>query len=330
MFKNENNLTFSIIDESEQVRIDQYLATKAEIGSRTKAIFLIDEQRISVNQKIIKPSYKLRVGDQILVRLPEPAAVGLEKYNFPLDIVFEDSDLIVVNKPAGLVVHPAHGHQNDTLVNALLFYTRDLSMRFGEERPGIVHRIDKETSGLLVVAKNDLSHEKLSDQFKSKKINRIYEAIVYGHPKPTIGHIESRLARHPQHRKKFASVPQSFIANDQIGKLAITDYRTLKSTETFSLIELKLTTGRTHQIRVHLSELGYPIVGDVLYGADKKTKRLAPADLKNEVSHLGRFLLHAKTLGFFHPRDEKWIEFHQPWPLTDKLWMQKWNLQLNA
>ncbi len=320
--KNIRNLFFLIDDHSESMRLDQFLGAKIEIGSRTKALYLIEQARVQVNKKKVKASYLLRRGDDVEIELPAPTPSVLVKYDFALDIVFEDDDVIVVNKPAGLVVHPAHGHQSDTLVNALLHYTTHLSMRFGEERPGIVHRIDKETSGLIVIAKNDQAHEILSQQFKEKTIQRLYEAVIFGTPLRSAGHIESRLARHPQHRKKFAS-----IATSDAGKLAISDYRTLKSASGFTLLELKLTTGRTHQIRVHCSEMGHPIVGDELYGAEKKLRKLLIPDLKTEIQNLGRFLLHAKVLGFHHPRTQKWHEFQKEWPQPDLQWMQKWKLK---
>lgn len=327
------HLHFIIEDPNEPVRLDRFLGSKTEIGSRTKALYLIEQDRVHVNRKRVKASYLLRQGDVVDIVLPTPTPSVLEKYDFALDIVFEDADVIVINKPAGLVVHPAHGHQHDTLVNALLHYTKNLSMRFGEERPGIVHRIDKETSGLLVVAKNDHAHEILSQQFKEKTIKRLYEAVIYGCPQQSVGCIESRLARHPQHRKKFASVAlsqgrrTSAVENQEAGKLAITSYRVLQSIHGFSLLELKLTTGRTHQIRVHCSEMGHPIVGDELYGADKKLKKIMQADLKAEIQHLGRFLLHAKVLGFHHPQTREWFEFQREWPQSELQWMQKWKLK---
>ncbi len=323
----QSRQTYSVLAEQEALRLDQFLGIQKEIGSRTKALFLIDAQRVRVNQKFVKASYSVKTGDVIEVHLPEPEPSGLIKYDFPLDLVYEDKDVIVVNKPAGLVVHPAHGHHGDTLVNALLFYTKELSMRFGEERPGIVHRIDKETSGLLVVAKNDHAHEKLSAQFKLKQTKRVYEAVVIGAPPKQHGHIESYLARHPSHRKKFASIKGVAQAGSTNGKLAITDYQVIQSARPFSLLELKLTTGRTHQIRVHMSELGCPILGDDLYGAEKKIKSLLSSEKKAEVIHLGRFLLHAKTLGFFHPQTNLWHEFHVEWPKQDLDWMVKWNLK---
>ena len=320
-------ITYSVQAEQSGLRLDQFLGQQKEIGSRTKALFLIDEKRVLVNKKNVKPSHLLKTEDEVEVQLPPPQPSGLVKYDFPLDIRFEDSDIIIVNKPAGLVVHPAHGHHGDTLVNALLHYTKDLSMRFGEERPGIVHRIDKETSGLLVIAKNDHAHENLSSQFKIKTTKRLYEAVVIGSPAKRLGHIESYVARHPTHRKKFASLKNEKVATESHGKLAITDYEVMRASAPFSLLELKLTTGRTHQIRIHLSELGYPIVGDDLYGADKKIKTKVSKEEKIEIDGLGRFLLHAKTLGFTHPSTKSWIEFHCDWPENDLSWMKKWKLK---
>lgn len=310
--ENSSLLTYMVEPDSVGLRIDQFLAKKAEIQSRTKAIFLIENDLVKMNGVPPKSSARLKSGDVVEVTLPPARPTELQPLDLKLDVVFEDEDLLVVNKPSGLVVHPAQGHEQDTLVNALLHHTTQLSMRFGEQRPGIVHRIDKETSGLLVVAKNDLSHEGLSSQFKNKTSHRVYEAVILGQPKKTSGTLKSFLARHLVARKKFASTE-----NDEDGKLAITHYKLLATGKQMSLLELQLETGRTHQIRVHLSEQGTPIAGDALYGADKKTRSLAPS-AQQELKSLGRFLLHARELGFVHPRSKEAMSFRVDWPAREK------------
>lgn len=327
-------LVFNIDSLSADSRLDKYLSQQTEIHSRARAEYLIDERLVTVNGKPVKSSYRLKESDLVEVSLPEPKPSVLEPLNLKLDIVFEDSDLIVVNKPAGLVVHPAAGHQSDTLVNALLFHTKDLSMKFGEDRPGIVHRIDRDTSGLLVVAKNDFTHQALSDQFKQRTITRLYEAVCIGVPRAAQGIITSVIARHPTDRKRFASIKDSagkFIVtpnNDatgrfQVGKLAVTSYQVIKNRTTASLVELKLFTGRTHQIRVHMSELGIPLLGDSTYSSSHILKKIS-SEMKSESENLNRFLLHAKILGFVHPKTGKTLNFKIDWPKREKVFIEKW------
>lgn len=312
----QEKLEFSIQEDQVNIRLDRVISSLDKIRSRTKADYLITEGRVLVNQKPSKSSYLTRLHDNIIVNLPIEKIMSLVPSDIPLDIQYEDEDLIVVNKPAGLVVHPAAGHESDTLVNALLFYTKDLSMRFNEMRPGIVHRLDKETSGLIVVAKNDRAHESLVLDFQNRNINRIYKAVCFGAPQPPIGRCESHLGRHPTDRKRYASQPE--------GKWAATNYKTLQSKHGLSLIELKLETGRTHQIRVHMSEKGNTLVGDTLYGADKKIKNLTQDSLRKDVKNLNRFLLHAEQLGFQHPTKKTWLNFKIDWPILDKALIKKW------
>lgn len=230
--------------------------------------------------------------------------VDLAPFALSLDIVYEDSDLIVINKPSGLVVHPAAGHHNDTLVNALLHYTKDLARGLTSGRPGIVHRIDKETSGLLVVAKNDATLTGLAAQFKNKSVHRIYWAVVHGHLRNKSGTIKSYLRRHPTQRKKFASEKLT-PGQSPKGKLAITHYEVQQLHPSgFSLLHCTLETGRTHQIRVHLSEMGHPIVADPIYGLKNRAKAKSSPHL----------MLHAAELGFIHPRLKKEMKFTTPWP----------------
>jgi 23S rRNA pseudouridine1911/1915/1917 synthase len=281
---------------------------------------MIEKKSILVNDKPAKASHLLKLNDVITIQIAEKISHILAPYPLPLDIIYEDSDLLVVNKPAGLVGHPAVGHEQDTLVNALIYHTKNLSMK-NEERPGIVHRIDKETSGLLVVAKNDVTHENLSLQFKNKTTHRVYYAIIEGRPQKASGHIESYLVRHPKDRKKYCS--HRIINKDPqvspTGKWASTHYTVLQSSQSKSLLEIKLETGRTHQIRVHMQELGHPLVGDTLYGfSSKKMKEL----------NIHRFFLHAAQLGFIHPHTKESMIFKVDWPEIDLRTIKKWGFHL--
>lgn len=266
--------------------------------------------------KEAKTLFKPEVGDRVKVHLPAPKKESdLVPYDFPLEFLYEDSDVVVVNKPAGLVVHPSLGHTDDTLVNALIFHVKNLSMGFQENRPGIVHRLDRDTSGVLVVAKNDSAHAFLAKQFREKTVHRIYQAAVFGHPKSPSGVLCSRLKRHPTDRKRFASIPGSLGGQGTDGKRAVTHYRVLsQSAGGFSLVECRLETGRTHQIRVHLSELGHPIVGDPLYGGVTRAKNLKSVSLRKQISNLGRIGLHARELAFIHPKTGKLLSFVSDWP----------------
>lgn len=326
-------LSFNCTDEMLGLRLDKALALRPEILTRSRASHLIEEGLVTINGRGAKASSVLKKGDQIEVQLPEPVSAELVGYEIPLDILFEDEHLIVINKPSGLVVHPAAGHAQDTLVNALIHHAKDLSMKFGEQRPGIVHRLDKETSGVLVIAKNDRAHENLTQQFKERSIHRIYFAVCIGSLKPSQGVIQSYLSRHPGDRKRYASVlgkdrkiQTAKIPEPEIGKWAITHYETLKSNSGLSYCKLKLETGRTHQIRVHLSEKGAPIAGDALYGADKKVKTLNSKGVQGDLKNLSRFLLHAAELGFIHPVSGETLFFAQPWPAEDEKLISSWGL----
>lgn len=303
------------------LRLDKALTKIPEISSRSQAAILIENHHVLVNGQSVKSSYILSSGDKVEIELAPPPPTELLPWNHPLEILFEDKDLLVVNKPAGMVVHPAAGHAQETLVNALLAHTSDLSEGSSLDRPGLVHRIDKETSGLLVIAKNNLAHEKLAEQFKNRSIDRKYWCVVEGRTTTKEGSIESILARHPTHRKKFASIrdlkTKKIITgkeNSDKGKWAKTHFKVLKSISGLHYIELKLETGRTHQIRVHLSEVGLPIVGDELYGSKMK---------------LSRFFLHAAELGFVHPTTGQKLFFSVDWPIEDKKMILDWGL-LNA
>jgi 23S rRNA pseudouridine1911/1915/1917 synthase len=307
-----------VSEEHSGLRLDKFLSLHEKIRTRSRAEFLISSSLVLVNLKQVKASYQVKTNDRVEIHFPVEKTRTLEAVDIPLDIVYEDKEVIVINKPAGMVVHPSAGHESGTLVNALLFHTKDLSMKFNEERPGIVHRIDKETSGLLVVAKNDFSHEKLVQQFQERKVHRIYKAVVFGDIAAPTGRIESHLGRHPTDRKRFASVAE--------GKWSATRFKVLKRAHQLSYLELKLETGRTHQIRVHLSEKGHPLVGDNLYGGQKKIKSIEAKRIQEDIKNLSRFLLHAEQLGFFHPTTGEWMQFERTWPEKDLTLLKSWDL----
>lgn len=273
-------------------RLDKVLAENTEL-SRSLANEQIKAGLVLVNGQAKKPRYAVAEGDIISYQLPEPEELDIQPENLPLDLVYQDQDVAVVNKPQGMVVHPSPGHPNGTLVNALLYHVQDLSGINGVMRPGIVHRIDKDTSGLLMVAKNDQAHEKLAQELKEKKSLRKYLALVHGNLPSDKGVIEAPIGRSEKDRKKQA-VQAS-------GKPALTRFTVLERFGSYSLVELQLETGRTHQIRVHMAYIGHPVAGDPLYGP-KKT-----------LSGHGQFL-HAAQLGFTHPRTEETMVFSAPLP----------------
>ncbi len=291
-------------------RLDTWLASQAVVGSRTQAARLIENNRVKVSgiaHLKVKASYRLLGEETIEVDIPEVVASGITAQDIPVEILYQDYDLAVVNKPAGLVAHPAAGHADGTLVNALLFHIKDLSDIGGVERPGLVHRLDKETSGVLVVAKNNKSHKHLSELFKDHNIHRVYWAVVAGVPRESKKTIRTLLARHPVHRKAFSS--------QEKGKEAITHYEVIKTYgKQLSLLKVTLETGRTHQIRVHLSEMGHPVMGDKLYGVRKQGRFLTQSAVKKAVSTLHRQALHASELGFEHPRTKQEMMFKTDWP----------------
>ncbi|MES2965966.1 MAG: RluA family pseudouridine synthase [Bdellovibrionota bacterium] len=303
-----------ITDELGDLRIDKALATLPEIATRSQAARLIQQGLIRIAGKVLKASYLTQTGDSIDIDIPVVVKHVLLPYEFPLSIVYEDSELLVVDKPSGLVVHPAYGHAQDTLVNALIHYTKDLSMGFNEHRPGLVHRIDKGTSGLLVVAKNEAAQRFLAMQFQAKTTHRLYRAIVFGKLVQPSGTVRSYLKRHPEDRKRVASTP---IRDDGTsdGKLAVTHFKLVQYHSTgLSLVELRLETGRTHQIRVHLSENQHPIVGDETYGGKNRVNGIKSVHLRKTIEGLNRFALHAAELGFTHPTTRERMIFKAPWP----------------
>lgn len=288
--------TREIIVDNEFVntRLDVFVAKDFQDKSRSYIQKLIEEKYIVVNNDIKKSNYKLRLGDKVTVSLPEIQELVVEPEDIPLDILYEDNDIIVVNKPQGLVVHPAPGNYSGTLVNALLYHCKDLSGINGVARPGIVHRIDKDTSGVLVIAKNDKSHNKLSEQLKEHSMKREYIALVEGVIKQDKGVVDKPLGRNPKDRLKMGIV--------EGGKRAVTHYEVLKRFEKYTLIKCILETGRTHQIRVHMAYLGHPLVGDPVYGYKKQKFNVAGQ------------MLHAKKLGFIHPSTEEYMEFESDIP----------------
>jgi len=290
-------------------RIDSFIHNKEKSLSRTRIKNLILKKNLKLNNQIlISPSKKVSKGDQLSLEIPEPKLASLKPYKFKLDIIYEDKDIIILNKPAGIVIHPGAGNYDNTIVNALMNYCGGNLSNIGDElRPGIVHRIDKDTSGLIVVAKNNFAHENLSIQFNKHSIKRIYQLLIWGKLRPQTGTIKTLIKRSTKNR-------QLMEVGSTKGKIAITNYKTLEvfennKTPTLSLVECKLETGRTHQIRVHMSYKGNNILGDKKY--KKKFKKFKNIDSKLEdlLLKLGRQFLHAKTLGFTHPVNGKEIEF---------------------
>ena len=277
-------------------RIDQCLAASFSDCSRSFLQKLLKDGKVSINGKTQKASSKVAAGDAVLVLLPEPEELNVEPENIPLDILYEDDDLLVVNKPKGMVVHPAAGHSSGTLVNALMYHCKDsLSGINGVLRPGIVHRIDMDTTGSLIVCKNDESHVFIAEQIKEHSVNRRYRGIVYGVVRDDEGTIHAPIGRHPVDRKKMA-------INEKNGKDAITHYKVLERFDKYTYMEFKLETGRTHQIRVHMASIRHPLLGDTLYSNGK-----SPYKLQGQT-------LHAMTIGFIHPRTREYMEISAPLP----------------
>ena len=284
-----------IVNEDKcNMRIDKYLSDLMVDKSRSYIQGLVEKQNIVVNNKIVKSNYKVKCGDIIEITVEEPEMLKVEPENIQLNILYEDKDVIVVNKPQGMVVHPAPGNYKGTLVNALLYHCTDLSSINGIIRPGIVHRIDKDTSGILVIAKNDDAHNKLSEQLKEHSMKREYYALVEGRIKNDEGTIDKPIGRNKKDRLKMGIVED--------GKNAVTHYKVIERYNGYSLVKCILETGRTHQIRVHMSYIGFPLVGDPLYGHKKQRFKLQGQ------------VLHAKTLGFIHPSTNEYMEFNSELP----------------
>ncbi len=288
---------FLINEELDGERIDKALNLLIESLSRSFIAKLIKENQVTVNGKTVKSSYSLKTDDEVVFCLPPSIQPDIQPENIPLDILYEDRDVIIINKPKGMVVHPAAGHYSGTLVNALMYHCgEDLSGINGIMRPGIVHRIDMNTTGSIIVCKNDKAHNCIAEQLKEHSITRKYHAICYGVIKDDKGTINKPIGRHPTDRKKMA-------VNEKNGKEAITHYKVLKRFQNYTYIECKLETGRTHQIRVHMSSIGHPLLGDDVYAPGRK-----------HPFHLEGQTLHAKILGFIHPDSKEYIELDAPLP----------------
>lgn len=288
------SITLSVV-EDEGTRLDKYLSHQLKDYTRSFLQRQIEEENVCVNEKVVSAKYKVKIGDQIQITIPDPVEVDIIGEDLPINIVYEDADLMIINKPQDMVVHPAPGNYTGTLVNALLYHCKDqLSGINGEIRPGIVHRIDKDTSGLLMIAKNDKAHLGLSELLKTHDITRKYHALVYGTFKEAEGTVELPIGRSPQDRKKMAIVSN--------GRQAKTDYKVIEQFKHHAHIELTLHTGRTHQIRVHMKAIGHPLIGDPVYGPTKS------------LFGLSKQMLHAKVIGFRHPITGEEMYFDSPLP----------------
>lgn len=295
------NIKITNVENYVGLRIDKVLTKELTGFSRTQIQTLISQQNVKVNQNIIKASYKIEAHDIIDVHIPEPENMDILPENIPLDIIYEDSDVIVVNKSSGMIVHPSVGIYSGTLVNALLYHCQDLSGINGVTRPGIVHRIDKETSGLLMVAKNDMAHQSLSEQLQNHTVTRRYIALVHGLIPHEFGRIEAPIGRDPKDRQKMT-------CTDKNAKDAITNFKVIEKYDDMTLVECRLETGRTHQIRVHMQYIGHPVYGDPQYGYQRD-------------DHTYGQYLHAKVLGFIHPRthEEMYFESELPHYFQEKI-----------
>jgi len=310
----EKKINLTVDKTENELRVDIFIKKREEIISRTRIKNLILDNKLRINNKIITdPSKKVFFNDEIKLIMPEAKKASLKPYKFNLDIVFEDKDLIVLNKPSGIVMHPGAGNFDNTIVNALMNYSKNSFSNIGGElRPGIVHRIDKNTSGLIVIAKNNQAHEHLSNQFNKHIIQRVYQLLIWGKVRPSKGKIETFITRSSKNRQMME------VSNTK-GKKAITNYKTLeifenKKIPTFSFLECKLETGRTHQIRVHMNYIGNSIVGDNKYKKRfKKLEDIEPS-LEKILMRLNRQFLHAKTLGFIHPKKNKQMIFNSILP----------------
>lgn len=290
-----DEIVIVVPDEFSGQRIDKVLSSLTEY-SRSHIQKILDDGEVTVNSKVVSKGYKLSARDEVSFVPPEPVEIEAKPENIPLDVVYEDYDLLVVNKPRGMVVHPAAGNYNGTLVNALLYHCGDsLSGINGVIRPGIVHRIDKDTSGLLIVAKNDFAHEKLAAQIKEHSFKRQYRTVVHGKFKELGGTVDAPIGRSPKDRKKMCVTQKN-------SRSAVTHYEVISQSDKFSFLKVTLETGRTHQIRVHMSHIGHPVAGDMVYGP------------KNGVVSLNGQCLHAGLIGFVHPRDGRYIELEAELP----------------
>jgi 23S rRNA pseudouridine1911/1915/1917 synthase len=305
----EKNINLIVEESENNLRVDVLINKREELISRTRIKNLILKEKLKLNDEIIKsPAKKVTTGDKLSLKIPEPEQASLKPYDYKLEIIHEDKDLLVINKPAGIIMHPGAGNYDKTIVNALMHYDKDSLSTIGDElRPGIVHRIDKNTSGLVVIAKNNETHENLSKQFSEHSITRVYQLLIWGKLRPSSGKIDTFITRSSKNR-------QLMEVSASKGKRAITNYKTIEvfendKTPTLSLVECKLETGRTHQIRVHMTHLGNSIVGDDKYKKKYKKIKNIDLELENLISKLNRQFLHAKTLGFIHPQTNEEMIF---------------------
>ena len=307
LFDQGKHFSITVTERGSGRRLDQFLSASDLKLSRSQAKNLIEKHRIILNQKPTKPSAHLKVGDTISGTLPEPSPLSLKPESIPLTILYEDSSIIVIDKPSKMVVHPAYGNPSGTLVNALLYHCKDLAGINGILRPGIVHRLDKDTSGAIVVAKDDEAFQQLLKQFKNRSVEKVYLAIVYGTFGQEEGLIDTAIGRHPSERKRMSTRTKK-------GRMAITRWKKVEAFKSCTLLEIFPQTGRTHQIRVHLSSIGHPILGDPLYGRKGRPGALHDPVLKDCVKRMNRQALHAHRLGFHHPRTGERVSFVSPIP----------------
>ena len=310
----KKNINFIVEENENNLRVDILINKREKLISRTRIKNLILKKKLKLNNVIIiSPSKKVLTGDKISLKIPEPKKVSLKPYNFKLEIIYEDKDLLVINKPAGISMHPGAGNYDETIVNALINYDKNSLSTIGDElRPGIIHRIDKNTSGLVVIAKSNEAHENLSKQFSDHTITRVYQLLIWGKLRPSSGRLETYITRSSKNR-------QLMEVSRSKGKLAITNYKTVEifendKTPTLSLVECKLETGRTHQIRVHMNYSGNSIVGDDKYKKKYKKIKNVNLEIQNSISKLDRQFLHAKTLGFIHPKTNEEMIFSSNLP----------------
>jgi len=298
---------FIVAGQEKDMRLDLFLAGRASAMSRSQLAKAVSDGMVTVNRKKAKAGQRLKIGDTVRLSIPEPSDSAVLPENIPLHIIYEDSHLLVVDKPAGMVVHPAPGHFSGTLVNAVLFHCRDLSGIGGVLRPGIVHRLDKDTSGLIVIAKADDAHRGLAAQFKEHRIKKTYQVLVHGDIKEEQGVVDLPVGRHPVDRKKMS-------VKSPRGRSALSRWRVCERYRAATLLNVDIETGRTHQIRVHLNALGYPVVGDTVYGRKGSGRTDRSSDAAQRLKNMARQALHASRLSFTHPITGQWMEFASPLP----------------